>query len=75
MTLDRDVYEAAVHLARASGQRLGKVLSQLARKGLMGGERSRQKRAGRFPMFDVPPDAPVIAASRVQRAIDEEDLF
>ena len=75
MTLDRDVYEAAVHLARASGQRLGKVLSQLARKGLTAGEPSKRKASGRFPTFEVPPDAPVIAASRVQQAIDEEDLF
>jgi hypothetical protein len=29
----------------------------------------------RFPTFDVPPGAPVILASQIERAIDEEDLL
>jgi Arc/MetJ family transcription regulator len=37
VTLDDDVYEAAMRLARASGERLGKVLSMLARRGLKPG--------------------------------------
>lgn len=28
-----------------------------------------------FPMFDVPPDAPTIPASRVQEILDEEGIF
>lgn len=32
VTLDDDVYEAAMHLSLTSGERLGKVLSMLARR-------------------------------------------
>ncbi len=75
VTLDDDVYRAAIHIARSTGRRLGKVLSELARKGLRP-ERSIQRRGkSRFPAFQVPPDAPVIPASRVQETIDEEGLF
>jgi hypothetical protein len=72
VTLDNDVYEAALHLSRTSGRRLGQVLSELARRGLKRPDRPKPSRPGRFPTFDVPQDAPVIPASRVQRVIDEE---
>lgn len=75
VTLDDDVYEAAMHLARSSGDRLGKVLSTLARRGLKPVDPPARRATRRFPAFDVPANAPVIAASRVQRVIDEEDLF
>jgi hypothetical protein len=74
VTLDDDVYQAALHLARASGERVGKVLSRLARRGLAPLPAGRRRR-GRFPTFDVPPGAPIIPASRIERALDEEDLF
>jgi len=74
LTLDEDVYHAARHLSRASGERLGKVVSTLARRGLA--PAARVRRSGRrFPTFDVPAGAPIIAASRIERLIDEEDLF
>ena len=75
VTLDDDVYQAAMHLSRTSGQGLGKVLSTLARRGLKEPQPRTRRSSGRFPTFDVPPDAPVIPASRVQRVIDEEGLF
>jgi hypothetical protein len=75
LTLDDDVYEAVMHLSRASGERFGKLLSALARRALKGEARSCITRRGRFPTFSVPPDAPVIPASRIQRAIHEEGLF
>jgi hypothetical protein len=74
VTLDEDVYNAAAHLARVSGERLGKVLSDLARRGLRQSPRPPRK-SRRFPTFDVPAGAPVIPASRVQKLIDEEGLF
>ena len=74
VTLDDDVYEAAMHLSRASGERLGRVLSTLARRGLKP-EASPRRSTRRFPVFDVPSNAPVIPASRIQRVIDEEGLF
>jgi hypothetical protein len=75
ITLDRDVYEAALHLSRSSGERLGKVVSKLVRRGLAESQPGPVKSRKRFPTFDVPPDAPMIPASRVQKVIDEEGLF
>jgi hypothetical protein len=76
VTLDDDVYEAAMHLSRASGERLGKVLSTLARRALKLTDSPLARRSTRrFPVFDVPANAPLIPASRVQRVIDEEGLF
>lgn len=75
LTLDQDVYEAAVRLARSSGERLGKIVSELARRGLATPPRRAAKSKRRFPTFDVPPGAPVIPASRVQKVIDEVGLF
>ena len=65
-----------MHLAGASGERLGKVLSKLARRGLAPPQVSVPKRAkSRFPVFEVPADAPVIPASRIQQIVDDEGYF
>lgn len=73
VTLDRDVYEAAMHLSRVKGERLGKVLSELARIALQPPAPSRRKKGSRFPVFNVPAGAPIIPASRIQRLIDDDD--
>ena len=75
VSIDDDVYEAALHLSRVSGERLGSVLSSLIRRGMMTPPRQQRKSSRRFPTFDVPPGAPVIPASRIEKAIDEEGLF
>jgi hypothetical protein len=75
VTLDKDVYEAAMHLSRTTGRRLGRILSELARKGLQPGHSVRRDNRSRFPVFQVPPDAPLIPASQIQEYIDEEGLF
>jgi hypothetical protein len=75
VTLDDDVFDAATHLSRSSGERLGKVLSTLARRGLKPEGVRVRRSTRRFPVFDVPANAPVIPASRIQRVIDEEGLF
>lgn len=75
ITLDDDIYEAAMHISRASGERLGKVLSSLARRGLTPQESPVRRSNRRFPVFEVPVGTPVIPASRVQRVIDDEDLL
>lgn len=75
VSLDTDVYEAAMHISQASGKRLGEVLSDLARRGLSQNNAPVKQGKARFPVFSVPADAPIIPASRVQRVIDEEDLF
>jgi hypothetical protein len=65
ITLDQDVYEAAMDLSRTSGQSLGTVLSELAREGL-------KAKKGRFPVFEVPAGSPMILASRVARFLEED---
>jgi hypothetical protein len=74
VTLDDDVYEAAQARARATGKRLGRVLSELARQALQPSGRSKPpaKTAGRFPVFEVPKGARLIPASRIQKALDED---
>jgi hypothetical protein len=75
VTLDDDVYEAAMHLSRSSGERLGKVLSTLARRGLKPEGAPARRSRRRFPVFDVPANAPVIPASRIQHVIDGGGIF
>lgn len=77
LNLDDDVYEAAQARAQATGKPLGRVLSELARQALQpsgpGSKRSMRK-ASRFPVFEVPADAQMIPASRVQKALDEDGI-
>jgi len=75
VTLDDDVYEAAIHLSRVSGEGLGKTLSALARRGLTPPKPISKRKSRRFPTFDVPAGARVIPASRISRVIDEEGIF
>jgi len=75
VTLDDDVYEAALHVSRTSGERLGKVLSVMARRGFSHREKLAPKRGRRFATFEVPPGTPVIRVSRIQRFLDEQGLF
>ena len=73
VTLDNEVYDAVMHLSRASGKRLGKVLSEVARRGMKSpGFKFRRK--GRFPVVDVPPNAPM-AVESICRFLDEEGHF
>ena len=74
VTLDDDIYEAALCQARATGQRLGRVLSDMARQALEPGPQEQRERRGRFPVVEVPPGTPVIPGSRVQKALDEDGI-
>ena len=76
MTLDDDVYEAALAHSRATGRRLGLVISEMARQALRPAPVSPRRRARprRFPSFAVPPDAPPILASRIQQVLDEDGI-
>jgi Arc/MetJ family transcription regulator len=77
ITLDDDVYEAAQAHAQATGKRLGQVLSEMARQALQPSERGPKrssKKASRFPVFEVPADARMIPASRIQKALDEDGI-
>jgi len=70
ITLDDDIFEAAEAQARASGKRLGEVVSELARRGLQRGREASHKSG--LPVFRVPSNAPMIPASRAKKLIDEE---
>jgi predicted CopG family antitoxin len=65
LTLDDDVYKAALKMSRKSGERLGKVVSRLARQAL----------PRRFPVFDVSPNAPMMSVERIEKFIEEEGLI
>jgi hypothetical protein len=78
VTLDDDVYEAAQTLAQATGKKLGRVLSEMARQAIQpsgrGSKPSRTREVSRFPVFKVPSGAPVISASQIQKALDEDGI-
>ena len=70
LTLDDDVYEAALALAKAEGKSLGHVVSRLARRGLM--PRLEASRKGTFPVFFVPEGAKPLTPDMVRRAFEDE---
>lgn len=70
ITVDDDVFEAAQAQARASGKKLGEVISQLARRGLRASADTAIKNG--LPVFKVPPGAPVIPSSRAKELLDED---
>ncbi len=73
LTLDDDIYEAALAHARATGKRLGRVVSEMARRALEP-TRGDRKKAGRFATFDVPPGTRMITASRIQKALEDDGI-
>lgn len=70
VTLDDDVFEAARALAHGSGRQLGKVLSQLARRGLRVQTGLATKNG--MPVFKVARDAPVIPTSRAAELLADD---
>ncbi len=72
VTLDDDIARAARELARTSGKRLGKVLSDLARRGLKSEAGFATK--GGFPTFKVSSDAGVIPADRARSLLEDDTL-
>ena len=74
LSLDQDIYEAALQLSKTSGKRLGEVVSDLARRGLQP-RKPRADKKRRFPVFEVSADAPPIVLSKFQKIIDEEGIL
>ena len=70
VTLDDDVFEAAQAQARASGKKLGEVLSQLARRGLRASHQTAQENG--LPVFKVRPNAEIIPSSRAKDLLAED---
>ena len=71
ITLDDDVFQAVQGLARASGKRLGEVLSDLVRRALKSESRGLARKGG-LPVFPITPDAELIPASRAGELLAEE---
>jgi hypothetical protein len=75
LTVDDDVYDAARQISQSSGERLGKIVSRLARRGLEAPAQVRQSKSRRFPVFDVAPGTPKMSLDRIDQFIEEEGLF
>jgi hypothetical protein len=73
LDIDATVLAAAKEIARVRGQSAGAVISELARKGLQN-ERSKVKRKGGFPVFDVPEDAQTLTTEVVEGIIEDEGI-
>jgi hypothetical protein len=72
VTLDDDVARSAQEIARTTGRRLGKVLSDLARRGLKVSAGLAEK--GGVPTFRVPADADLIPADRARKLLEADTL-
>jgi hypothetical protein len=70
VTLDDDVFEAAQAQAQASGKKLGKVISQLARRGLRASALTAKKSG--LPTFKVRSDAEIIPSGRAKELLAED---
>jgi len=70
LTLADDIYEAAKTLAASSGESLGKVISQLARRGLQPQDLGRAH--GELAVFSVPATAEVIPGNRADELLAAE---
>lgn len=69
LQIDDDILKDARSIARSEGRSVGAVISDLARRSL--------RPVGivvvdGLPMFDVPPDAPIIADEDVARGLEED---
>ena len=69
LQIDDDVLQAARSLALAEHKTVGKVLSELAKKGLRPQLHEAVKSG--FPVFEVPADAPPITLEMVKQAEEE----
>lgn len=74
-TLDIDdaVLATAKEMARARGQTIGMVISELARRGLQSSRPVRHQYRP-FPVFDVPVDAEALTIQCVEAIVDDEGI-
>jgi hypothetical protein len=72
LTIDDDVLAIAKSLAQARSESLGRVLSDLARRGLEAAPQMERKGKKAFPTFKVAPNTPFIILDDVKRGEDFE---
>ena len=72
VNLDDDVYQAVASLSQSSGHPLGKVLSEVARKGLK--PKLPKTKKGGLPTFDVPKDTPTIPGMLAYKIMADEGV-
>jgi hypothetical protein len=70
--LDEDILRVAKDLARENEQSLGRVLSDLARRGLKPPKRSVSMRNG-IPVFPRLPGAKPVTSAMVKELLESED--
>ncbi|MBA2743843.1 MAG: hypothetical protein H0U43_05970 [Chthoniobacterales bacterium] len=70
LSLDDDVFDAARALAESSGKKIGKVISQLARRGLRADTHAATKSG--LPVFRISPEAKVIPTQRARDLLAED---
>ena len=70
LQVDDDVLQAAKALSRSQRRSLGKVISDLARRGLQPSGKQSVHRG--FPVFSVAPDAPPVTDDDIKAALDDE---
>lgn len=77
LTIDDDVYRAAVSRSRRSGRRLGQVVSEMLRESLQsqGSVRIKRVPGKRFVTLEVPAGTPPVDLETIQRLLDEEGAF
>jgi hypothetical protein len=71
INLDKDVYEAVTTLSQSSGLSLGKVLSEVARRGLRPRPAKKKGNKG-TPTFEVSPQARMIPGMLAYKIMAEE---
>ncbi len=77
LTLDPDVFAVASQISRTTGERLGKVISDLVRRSLNPPSPVQIVQEGRFAAFAVPEGTALdgnamMDPDQVQRVLDEE---
>lgn len=72
ITLDDDVFQIVSGLSQSSGLSMGKVLSEVARRGLK--PRAGKKKKKGVPTFDVSPNAPMIPGMLAYKIIADEGI-
>ena len=71
LTIDDDLLAAARNLAHAKSESVGRVLSDLARRGLSATTRVGKRGKGTFPVFRVSPGAKPIMLGDVKKLEEE----